>query len=169
MSIGFRINKNKAIESVLWILKKGESNVDNICKILFTAEKYHLNNYGRPITGDNYIAMELGTVPSWIFDQIKDDTSEKPFTKDNNALVAEREPIMKFFSKSDVKGLEHGYEEYAGLGFEAVKEKNHKEPAWIKNWELRGNKNCAPIPFEDIIENEEIREYLEPISESIVL
>jgi hypothetical protein len=58
MSIQFNMNTQKAIESVLWIIHNGESNMYNIWKILFSAEKYHLNKYGRPITGDKYVAME---------------------------------------------------------------------------------------------------------------
>jgi len=169
MPIGFKMNRRKAIECVLWIIRRGESNMYNICKILFAAEKYHLNTYGRPITGDEYMAMPYGTVPSWILDQIKDENSTKPFIKYEHILVAEREPIMKFFSKSDVKALEHGYEEYAGLAFNAVEEKNHKEPAWVKNWEQRGFSKCVPIPFEDFIDEEWLRNDLETISHTMVI
>jgi len=56
---------------------------------------------------------------------------------------------MKFFSKSDVKALEYGYDE-----------KNHKEQAWV---------NCAPIPFEDIIDEEWLRNDLEIASHSMVI
>ena len=45
MAIQFNINTQKAIETVLWIIQRGESNVYNVMKILYAAEKYHLNKF----------------------------------------------------------------------------------------------------------------------------
>ena len=41
-----------------------------MAKILFYAEKEHINQYARPIIADTYIAMEWGPVPSTIRDMI---------------------------------------------------------------------------------------------------
>ncbi|MDR2732285.1 MAG: SocA family protein [Fibromonadaceae bacterium] len=166
------MNTQKAIECVLWLIQRGRSdsyNMYNIFKMLYEAEKYHLNTYGRPITGDNYMAMEHGTVPSWIYDQTENRSARIGFLRYEKILVAERKPITKFFSKSDIKALEHGYNEYAGLSFNAVRDKNHKEPAWKKNYELRGDSKRAPIPFEDLINEDWLKEELETTSSTMVL
>ena len=138
-------------------------------KILFAAEKYHLNQYGRPITGDRYIAMPFGTVPSWIYDATKLKSQGLGFYKYENSLVAERVPVDNYFSESDKEALEFGYTEYAGKSFIEVKEKNHKEPAWIKAYEIYNNGGTADIPFEDIIEEDWLRNELEHLAPSIVL
>lgn len=169
MSIRFNMNTQKAIEAVLWIIQNGESNMYNIWKVLFAAEKHHLNKYGRPITGDTYMAMPYGTVPSWLYDATKIKKQGIGFYKDNKSLIAERAPTMTYLSKSDVRALEYGLEEYKGLDFGAVLEKNHKEPAWIKNYALRGNNDCAPIPFEDIIEEDWLRRDLTVLAQNMVL
>jgi len=53
MAIKFKLNKRKAVEAVLWFIKEKKiSNMYAIWKMLFAAEKYHLNTYGRPITGE---------------------------------------------------------------------------------------------------------------------
>jgi uncharacterized phage-associated protein len=135
----------------------------NIWKILFSAEKYHLNKHGRPIMGDGYIAMRYGTVPSRLYEETKNNNL-RGVVKGGNTLYAERAPITNFFSVSDIEALEYGYNEYAGLSFREVEEKNHKEPAWIKNYELRGSGECAPIPFEDLIEEDWLKEELEQTS-----
>jgi hypothetical protein len=168
MAIKFNMNKQKAIECVLWIIQRGEPNMYNIWKILFAAEKYHLNEYCRPITGDEYAAMQYGTVPSWLY-KAACDGNARGFVKCGNALIKERKPITKFFSKSDIEALEHGYNEYAGLDFEAVESKNHKEPAWKKNWKKRGMLKSVPIPFEDLIEEKWLKEDLELTSSALVL
>jgi uncharacterized phage-associated protein len=167
--IRFNMNTQKAIEAVLWIIHKGESNMYNIWKVLFTAEQYHLNKYGRPITGDRYMAMEYGTVPSWLYDASKMKRQGLGFYKDNNSLIAERAPATAYLSKSDCKALEFGLKAYKGLGFKEVMKKNHKEPAWIKNYNSRGDNDSAPIPFEDMIKEEWLKEDLYTLSANMVL
>lgn len=169
MTIAFNMNPQKAIEAVLWIIKNGESNMYNIWKILFTAEKYHLNKYGRPITGDKYIAMEHGTVPSWLYDTAKLRKQGVGFYKDDKSLVAERDPILDYLSKSDIVALKYGMNEYAGLSFMEVRNKNHKESAWINNYEKRGTADAVPIPFEDMIEEEWLKEDLATTSKDMLL
>jgi len=159
MAIRFNMNTQKAVEVVLWVIQRGEGNIYNIMKILYTAEKYHLNTYGRPITGDKYIAMEHGTVPSWIYDATK---LKEPlgFAKIDNTLTAQREPDLDYFSGSDVEALEIGFNEYAGKSFSEVREKNHKDIAWRNAYENRGNSDAADIRFEDMIEEEWLKEDL---------
>ena len=67
MKIQIRVSTVKAVEALVWIIQRGESNVYNAMKIFFAADKYHLNRYARPVTGDNYVAMQFGTVPSWTY------------------------------------------------------------------------------------------------------
>lgn len=169
MSIQFNMNTQKAIESVLWVIQNGESNMYNVWKILFAAEKYHLNKYGRPITGDQYVAMEFGTVPSWLYDAAKIKRPGMGFIKNANSLIAERSPMTDHLSESDLEALNHGLNEYVGLDFKAVMDKNHEEPAWKKNYAMRGDNNSAPIPFEDIIEEDWLKEDLTHVAYSIVL
>lgn len=169
MKIIFNMNPQKAVEAVLWIIKNGESNMYNIWKILFTAEKYHLNKYGRPITGDKYMAMEYGTVPSWLYDTAKLRKQGVGFYKDANSLFAEREPLLDYLSKSDISALKYGLKEYSGLSFAEVRDKNHKEPAWIKNYEARGSADAIQIPFEDMIDEDWLKEDLAMNAKDMVL
>ncbi|MDR1827958.1 MAG: SocA family protein [Methylobacteriaceae bacterium] len=165
MAIRFTMNRQKATEAVLWIIQRGEPNPYNILKILFSAEKYHLNHYGRPITGDRYIAMEHGTVPSAIYDDIKNGRNPDYF-KEGELLKATRAPSTDYFSDTDMEALEFGFSEYAGKPFDDVKNRNHLEPAWIKAFENNPNSGIA---FEDMIEEDWLRRDLETTAPSIVL
>lgn len=166
MPIQFNMNKQRAIEAVLWVIQNGESDMYRIWKILFSAEKYHLNKYGCPITGDQYLAMEYGTVPRWLYDETKTENRDLSFLKQDNSLIADRKPIMDYLSQSHIEALKHGFDEYAGLDFNIVKEKNHREPSWIKNYV--SNKR-TPIPFEDIIEEDWLKEDLSIMSSYMVV
>lgn len=62
-----------AINAILYVAERVGSKKDmhKIFKTLYFADKYHLSRYGRTITGDDYIAMEHGPVPSRIDDIFK--------------------------------------------------------------------------------------------------
>jgi uncharacterized phage-associated protein len=169
MAIKFKLNKRKAVEAVLWFIKeKKTSNMYAIWKMLFAAEKYHLNTYGRPITGETYLAMQHGTVPKWLYK----DACEMlgvGFARAGTTLIAERNCIKDFFSETDIEALEHGHKEYAGMGFDAIERKNHKEPAWAKRWKRRGASREISIRFEDLIDEDWLREELAWSSPSLVI
>ncbi len=64
--------KDVAIQAILYIAQCIErKDLHKICKILYYADQSHLSRYGRSITGDTYIAMEYGPVPSNIEDIFK--------------------------------------------------------------------------------------------------
>jgi hypothetical protein len=84
-------------------------------------------------------------------------------------LVAERDYIRKFFSESDIEALEFGYKEYETLNFTSVKDKNHKEPAWLYTWARRGTSKRKPIPFEKLIDEAWLRKELKELSAFMVI
>ncbi|MCL1957501.1 MAG: Panacea domain-containing protein [Fibromonadales bacterium] len=169
MAIKFKLNKRKAVEAVLWFIKAKKINdMYAIWKMLFAAEKYHLNKYGRPITGETYLAMQLGTVPKWLYKEACEQFGIG-FVKVGRKLIAERNCIKDFLSDTDIEALKHGYKEYAGMDFDAIKEKNHKEPAWAKHWKRRGKLKEVPIHFEDLIDEDWLREELAWSSSSLVI
>jgi len=169
MAIKFNLNKRKAVEAVLWFIKEKKVNdMYAIWKMLFAAEKYHLNTYGRPVTGEIYLAMQLGTVPKWLYKEACEQFGIG-FVKAGRKLIAERDCIKDFFSETDIEALKHGYKEYVGLKFDAIKDKNHKEPAWDKHWKRRGKLKEVPIHFEDIIDEDWLREELAWSSSFIVI
>jgi hypothetical protein len=152
----------------------GKVNQYNLMKIFFEADKYHLNKYARPVTGDVYIAMPYGTVPSSIKDFIAGDElalasigiEEYPFSKDGHFVKMKRNPRMDFLSQSDVEALDIGITQYGNLTFQQVHDKNHEEKAWLKTYHLQPNQ---VISFEDIIDNKDILQYLSENSHSIVI
>lgn len=165
MAIKFNMNPQKAIEAVLWLISRGQSNMYNIWKSLFAAEKYHLNHYGCPITGDQYVAMPHGTVPGRLYDMANAKEYNDGFCRKNNELSANRLPNLDYLSESNIEALEYGFKEYENLGFAAVRDRNHAEQAWRKNY----NGGSVPIPFEDMIEEKWLKEDLGLLAESMVI
>jgi uncharacterized phage-associated protein len=145
-------------------------------KVMFEADKHHLNNHARPVTGDTYIAMQFGIVPSVIKDFIDQNhwylelinRDKYPFHLDCNQHVvkSDTKPNLDFLSETDKEALDAGIKKYGTLSFKEVEKLNHDEECWIKTRELSPD---GPIPFEFMISNEEIKEYLIEHSKFIVL
>jgi uncharacterized phage-associated protein len=171
VQIRFTINTQKAITALLWIVQRGEANIYNAMKIIFAADKRHLNKYGRPVTGDKYVAMQFGTVPSWIYDATKLAKPGLGFVKNGNSLALEpgKGCDIALLSDSDIEALEHGFGEYAGKDFASVKQKNHGEKAWQKAIERNPGAEASEIFFEDMIEEEWLADELRELGQFIAV
>jgi uncharacterized phage-associated protein len=138
----FKFNQDKAIAAVLFVALrlierhgKNGAHLHKIFKILYFADQKHLANFGRPIIGDFYIAMNHGGVPSRIYDMVKmvrgdsicQDTLgfNKFFEVSGHFLLPKQDPAMDEFSQSDLECLEKSIVENQDLNFEQLKEKSH--------------------------------------------
>ncbi len=164
--IEFAFNPRKSVEAVLYIIDKmgGEIDQYKLLKVIFSADKYHLNNNARIVTGDLYVKMQYGTVPSSLYEivsgkktssYLKDmELEELPFMispgKDNNTVSASQKPDTDYLSQTDIVALDYGIQEYGHLSFDEIKKKNHQEKCW------QDTPDGKFIPFELMIENTEI-------------
>lgn len=130
---GFPFNERKALAAVLFVLKEMGGKVDKhkLAKILYYADEKHLCRYARPVTGDRYIAMPYGPVPSGVYDGVKKNACFPLFRdtldSDGNAVMSDQEPNMKLLSKTDVECLCESIHENKDLSFWDLVNKSHKE------------------------------------------
>jgi len=125
----FKLNKNKSIEALLFVCNHLESaDKHKISKILYYADKKHLDKYGRLITGDRYIKMDHGPVPSWIYDVIKHNADNQQILQVNGFNVkALRKPKLEELSESDIECLKKSIEEHGSKNFLQLREESHDE------------------------------------------
>ena len=71
--MSLELNIQSFIQPVLYILNKAGKPLDThkISKILYFADRQHLAKYGTTISGDTYMKMQYGPVPSTVYDIIK--------------------------------------------------------------------------------------------------
>jgi uncharacterized phage-associated protein len=146
MNHPFEFNLDKGIEAILYIAQKvDDPTFHRISKIMYFADRKHLEKYGRFICGDSYVAMKHGPVPSEIYDILKAvraDTvlSLKPYEaakKVQSAFSVQepyevkhlRESNLDFFSESDLECLNYSIENYRNLSFDELTELSHDQ-AW---------------------------------------
>ncbi len=160
----YNLNKEKSIASLLYICNElgGAWDLYSILKMLYFAEQKHLVKYGRPITGDDIVAMKFGPVPSCAYDLVKPKTIDcNHFDISEDLVVScKDQPNMDFLSESDVLCLNESIRENRDLNFGQLKDKSH-DSSYEKAWALKRN---SVIPFDEIAAsagaNEELRKYI---------
>lgn len=128
-----------ALNALLFALSGlgGKSDMHKLCKILYFADQRHLSLYGRSITGDTYIAMQYGPVPSNVDDILKavrgdsffsgyvDELKDK-LTFDNRYMIrALSEPDLDELSKTDTECLSYAVELCRDKSFGELTELSH--------------------------------------------
>jgi uncharacterized phage-associated protein len=146
MDYPFEFNIDKGIEEILYIIQKGANpTFHHISKVMYFADKEHLEKYGRLICGDNYVAMKHGPVPSRIYDILKFSRGDKLLfsilpevaskAKSSFSIQGQyevnnlREANLDFFSESDLECLNNSIERYGRLPFDELTDLSHDE-AW---------------------------------------
>ncbi len=133
----FTFDVEKSLEAVVYIASKTK-DLYHILKILYFADKDHLNKYGRFISGDSYSAMRNGPVPSEIYDIIKhvrgdgfyrdfDSSLKDAFKVEDNGknIIPLRKPDLNKLSESEIECLNKSIEENIHLTFKQLKDKSH--------------------------------------------
>lgn len=164
-------NRDSAVEAILYVAGRiGErKDMHKIFKTLYFADREHLSRYGRSITGDVYIAMSYGPVPSKIDDIFKAVRGDSFFSgyagefkndfKFVNKFVIEplRDADMDFLSETDVECLDYGIDKCKGKSFSELVEMSH-DLAW------NNTRKDREMSVKDILrENGETEEYAEYI------
>jgi len=130
----------KALEVLLYIGRR-VPDLYSAVKVLYFADKEHLERYGRQISGDTYVAMDWGPVPSETYDLVKCargdhrrdfglPVKETLAICDRKVLCPKREPDLDLLSESDMECLDFAIERYGGLNFDELSRLSHEEPAY---------------------------------------
>ncbi len=151
----------KILAPCLYVLNKtGRISKHHLSKILYFADKSHIAKYGRTLTGQKYIAMQNGPVPSQIYDFIKyvQGVSAGHFLTGHAQYIdlfigfepqyfvfAKMEPDMQFLSVSAVKALDESISKYKNSTFASRTDESH-DAAWHDAWNRPGkNKEISVI------------------------
>ena len=67
----FEFHPEKSLAVASYLANRSGETMYTILKMVYLADRLHLEKYGRPITGDRFIAMAEGACPSKIYDSMK--------------------------------------------------------------------------------------------------
>ena len=143
----FNFNIDKGIESILYIIGNGaQPTFHHVSKVLYFADKEHLEKYGRFICGDSYIAMKNGPVPSGVYDLLKLARGDLPSyfhpPKEVEDKILDAFKILgrygidikrnsnnDFFSDSDKECINSSIKKYGNISFKQLTDLSH-DKAW---------------------------------------
>jgi uncharacterized phage-associated protein len=155
MLFHFDIDKSmQAIAALLHFHGTREMSYLRLLKLLYIADRESLKETGRPITGDQVVAMEHGPVLSGVFDLIKGEHSawslwSEFFRKNGYRIEMVRDPGNGKLSKYEIGKLRELTETFADQNEWDLVEIVHEFAEWKKN---NQGKSSKTIPIEDILE-----------------
>lgn len=159
----------KLIQALAYLAyKQTDQTLDNMkaYKLLWLADRYHLRQTGRTITGDRYYAMPFGIVPSDA-KCLLENTKTKMFTPqrymnkyitilENHKYGCINEPNLDEFSVSDLEALNKVLELYNAYSAKQLSAMSHEFPEWIFYADLladKDKKNSYPIDLNRFFED----------------
>lgn len=161
--IRLKPNLAKIIEAITWIVaeagrRKREVTQYDILKTLFLADKSHLNEYGRPVTFDNYYAMKDGPVASVAYNLLKEDKRtlgkyrikklpwkrSAPERGSGRFYYSKAKDVVDddILSPSDVSALGDALTTIKSLTFSQIRNLMHSDAAYVEAWRDDGTKTA---------------------------
>ena len=146
---------HKLVDVVLFLLTLAEEKGQRlttyqIVKAVFIADRWHLNEYGRPVTFDVYKAMENGPVPSAVYDLLlevpntirktgpalwKKSPRENPEGCLYEHYAPQRAPdLVNILSDTAVDALTEGFELVNRMDFGTLRDFTHEDPSYKDAW-----------------------------------
>ena len=136
-----QFDKTKTLNALLYVANRVQRrDFHKIFKIIYFADRQHLVDWGRPITGDTYIAMDAGPVPSRLYDMLKmvrgdsylpDSEGLGQFFQVENWMYVNplQDANLNQLSPNEQEILDACIAKYASLSYDEIKEKSH-DVAW---------------------------------------
>jgi uncharacterized phage-associated protein len=166
----FRFDVEKFSNALAYFASQGVTDLTKLkaVKLLYLADQRHLLRYGRPITGDKYIAMDLGPVPESAFQLIGDLLSpvevEEPAREQAlkricvyrgmfkqyryPVLRAKTKPDLDVFSDSEVEVLDQTLAEFGKRQARALVDLTHEHTAYKRADADREPGSSVALPYE---------------------
>lgn len=169
--IHFQFKEDKLVQALAFLSLRGITDLTKLkaAKLLYFADKIHLNRYGRTITGDSYACMNRGPVPSISLNEMNEALDPEDSTEESallKVLTVHRDSAYptfglkdeklfdpEVFSRSELEVLEEVAGVYGGKSAGQLIELTHQEPAWVKANELREPGSSRPMPFESLFDD----------------
>ncbi|MGN6538927.1 MAG: Panacea domain-containing protein [Mesorhizobium sp.] len=153
--VRLRPNVEKVVATIAYVVYSAEKlgrrfTQYDVVKSIFLADRAHLNEFGRLISTDKYVAMVHGPVPSTAYNLLKrDQIAMKVNGLDDLPWESEpgRQPktvefhsanvdwVDDYLSPSDKKAIESAVSTIKSLSFGQVRKLTHEDPAYIDAWE----------------------------------
>ncbi len=157
----FSFSHRKATQALNFLAGQagGTLNRMKALKLVYFADRYHLRKFGRPVLGDEYLAMNYGPVASGT----KDLAEMSDFLGAEEASYAHRfiapsksephdfrslaEVEEKVFSESDREALAFAWERFGTVEKFALADLTHQYPEWKRHEAALASHLVSRVPM----------------------
>jgi uncharacterized phage-associated protein len=155
----FKLDVLKTIQAIAVLFRSDlckEMDYLRVLKLLYIADRESLAETGRPITGDQVVAMKLGPVLSGIYDLVKSNPCEPSIwqnflRKDHYQIELTEDPGTEELSPYEIGKLLEVAKRYKDCGSHDLVEITHEFGEWQRNNPEKSGVKIQPIPFADIL------------------
>lgn len=141
--MNFQIDRSKAINSMLYIIEslneRGlSSDIHKLMKLMYFADKDHLVNYGFPITGDTYIKLPYGPVPSFSNFVLKNENDDFKdiFSRSGYIIYSNQKADLDDLSESEIESLNSSIENFGRYTFDELTQISHAHAYESSDWNI---------------------------------
>ena len=133
----FPFDETVAIEAILYLAQRvRRPTILSICKLLYLADKTHLENWAAFISGERYVAMRYGPVPvnSYTLMKAAAEESQYGFTvTEGYNLRLQRDANLALLSGAARQSLDSTLQNYGARPLWDLLDKSH-DAAWRAAW-----------------------------------
>lgn len=141
--MNFKIDRSKSINSLLYIIQSLQekcigADIHKVMKLMYFADRDHLVKYGFPITGDTYIKLPYGPVPSFSNYVARDENDDFKglVSREGNYLSINQHPDLDDLSNSEIKCINESIETYAAFSFDDLTKISHSSAYNSSDWNI---------------------------------
>jgi uncharacterized phage-associated protein len=161
-----KFSEDKALAAILFLANQdGKIDLYALLKTIYYADKSHLHEWGRTITGDGYAKMKCGPVPSKTYDMLKSVRgdgvwrSHKKLKRyfefiDNNTIRPLLAPDKSKLSATDIEALQKSFNIRGRKSFIELYREAHEDKAFLESKKLKPNNWI--ITEEDLTEGDSL-------------
>lgn len=156
-------NERKAAQVAAWFLRQNKGCMPHLklIKLIYLAEREAINRHGFTMTGDEFVAMKHGPVPTWTLDYVNGLEESGPdgwdswiSDKENHEVAlrdrAGKSDALDELSRADEAVLDEIWRRFGAMGKYQIRDYTHDSrncPEWI---DPEGS--SKPIPMQRIFE-----------------
>ena len=164
----FSFSHRKATQALNFFARRAGGSINKMkaLKLVYFADRYHLRKYGRPVVGDEYLAMNYGPVASGTKDlaEMSDFLGEeeeryaKRFIRPAESAITYasiNHVDARVLSESDREALEFAWKRFGRTTEFALSKLTHRYPDWKKHEPALASKTVsrAPMNYRDFLED----------------
>ncbi len=165
----FAFSHRKATQALNFFARQAGGRINKLkaLKLVYFADRYHLRRFGRPVIGDEYLAMNYGPVASSTKDlaEMSDflGQEERTYAEQYLAPVPEDHAYRslqpeqsRVFSESDRTALGWAWRQFGAKDGFALAELTHLYPEWRRHeaaLKEQGGVSRAPMNYRDFLDD----------------